>query len=53
MMPPERLELQTQSLQIIGYGFWGTLKYMSMGEYHNCHIENKKYNLGNFWANKS
>ena len=30
-MTPERLELQTQSLQIIGYGFWGTLKDMSQG----------------------
>ena len=29
MMPPERLELQTQSLQIIGYGFWGAIKDMS------------------------
>jgi len=29
MMPPERLELQTQSLQIRGYGFWGALRDLS------------------------
>ena len=28
MMPPERLELQIQSLQIKGYGFWVPVRYV-------------------------